>query len=400
MKTKKTAPISLPPIGGKEVTISFDGDPVTLNDDSLLFAETGERLGVFAVLAGAIRDRRDPRRVTHSFFEIVRERCTAIASGYPDADDLDALRDDAALKMAAGKETLESPGLASQPTVSRFENDATWQDIVRLSLGLIDIYCTTAYEKQPRSITLDIDTTFYRANGKQEGTSWSEHNGERGYAPIHVYDIDTGTPVAIALASATAPSGDKILRLAKSLIRRIRRHWPETQIILRGDSRFAHWQVMDYCDGQKGVDYIFGFERDCLKQGMAEIRSAEEEAMQVCGPEVDDTGHGHCAFLYRSQSWKTPRRVVCWALASQREFMNSQCVEIDRRFIVTSLENSTPEEIYQKTYRTRGQGENLTKLHKNLMKSSRLPCRSAVANQMRLILYSASYFLVCANERH
>lgn len=390
MKTKKNAPISLPPIAGKEVTISFDYDPITSNDDLGPFAEIGEELGVFATLAGAVRDRRDPSLATQSHFEIIRERCFMIAQSYSHATDQDALRDDDAITMSAS----EDPDLADLPIISRFENDATWQDIVRLSLGLIDIYCTTTYEGQPESITLDIDTTFYPACKEPAGSSKSAHRDGSGHAPLHVYDIEAGAPVAIALAPATAPSGEETLPLTKSLIRRIRRHWPKTQIILRGDSRFALAQVMDWCDGQEGVDYVFDFAEDHSEQGLEEIRGVEEEAKRACGSEPDDTGHAYCSFLHRSQSWKAPRRVVCRVLATHREFMNSTYFEVDRQFLVSSLEHSTEEEIHEKKHCIHEAASDLIDLHKKQVASSQLSCPNPLVNQMRLVLYSASYFML------
>ena len=393
-RQKKDTVTNLPPIGGKEVTMDFDGDLTTMFGTAWPLALAGERLGVFAALVGAIRDKRTPSRVTYSLSEIVRDRCIAIAVGYSDATDLDAIHDDTAIKMASARDSLRDPGLESEPTVSNFETDVTWQDVVRATLGLIDIYCTTSYEQPPESIILDIDTTFYHSEEEQEGTSRSEHSGERGYAPLHVYDVEIGAPVAIALASAAAPAGNETLPLAKSLIRRIRRHWPETQITLRGDSRFAHWQVMDLCDGLEGVDYIFGFESACLEQGIAEIRGAEEEAQQACGPDIDDTAHALCAFSHRAQSWKAPRRVVCRTRATRHEFMNSSYIQIDSRFLVTSLERSTPEDVYERKCRTRERGETVSGFHKGEMKRGRLPYRSAQANQMRLVLCFAAHFLV------
>ena len=393
-RQKKDTVINLPPIGGKEVTMDFDGDPMIQHEPLWPIVEAGKETGAFATLVKAIRDRRHPSRVTHSLFAIVRERCLTIATGFQDAPDLDAIHDGAAIRTASERDSVSYPDMEGPPAVPCLEEDVTRQDVVRASIGLIDIYCTTSYVRQPESIILDIDTAFYRSEEEQEGAARSEHSGERGYAPLHVYDVEIGAPVAIALASAAAPAGDETLPLAKSLIRRIRRHWPETQITLRGDFRFAHWQVMDLCDGLEGVDYIFGFESACLEQGIAEIRGAEEEAQQACGPDIDDTAHALCAFSHRAQSWKAPRRVVCRTRATRHEFMNSSYIQIDSRFLVTSLERSTPEDVYERKCRTRESGETLSEFHKREMKRGRLPYRSAQANQMRLVLCFATHFLV------
>ena len=50
--------------------------------------------------------------------------------------------------------------------------------------------------------------------------------------------------------------------------------------------------------------------------------------------------------------------------------------------------------VYARLYCARGQAENLIKLHKSQLKSDRTSCRSPLANQMRLILHTAAYWLM------
>ena len=387
-----------PPISGKNVTGDFDGDPVSSNGGAMLFTEADRRFGISSTLAGAIRDNRDQRRVKHKTVDIVRDRLTAIGSGYPDANDLEALQHDPSIRMAAGKDPFEGVGLASQPTVSRFENDVTWRDVVRASRSLVDLYCKSAYMQPPEFVILDIDTTFCPTYGEQEGACWSTHHDGHGYAPFHVYDIHTGALVGIALHPAKTPSGEEVLPYIRSLVRSIRRHWKNTQIILRGDSHFCRWEIMDWCDGREGVDYVLGLATNSALQGMEQVREADARARRKCGPEIGDWGRTHCDFLYGAESWKTTRRVVGRVLATRCEFMNRKdaCFETDRRFVVTSLQTGLPEEIYETTYCMRAQAENLIKFQKKQMRGDRLSCSSALANQMRLILHSGAYVMMWA----
>ena len=387
-----------PSISGKKAEADFDGDPISSNGGAMLLSEADRRLGICTTLASAIRDCRDVARVTHRHVDILRERIMSICSGYPDANDQDALRHDPSIRMATGKDPFEGVGLASQPTVSRFENGATRRDVVRASRSLIDLYCRSAYDAPPESIVLDIDATFCQTYGEQEGACWSTHHGGHGYAPIHAYDIHVGAIVCAALQPAKTPSGKELVPLARFLIRNIRRHWPETRIILRGDSHFARRELMDLCEGLEGVDYIFACAKNSALQGKEQVGEADRRAERICGPELGGVGRTHCEFLYCAGSWKTERRVVARVLASRREFMGRTdvCMEIDRRFVVTSLETGTPEEIYEETYCMRAQAENLIKLHKSQLRSDRLPCAGAEANQLRLVLCSAAYMAMWA----
>ena len=146
----------------------------------MLLAEAERRHGVIASLAGALRDGRAPARVKHGLRDILEARCNAIASGHPDANDLDALRDDPMIRMSAGKAPFEGDGLVSQPTMSRIENGATFRDVVRAAKAMIGVYCRMSYRQPPKSVTLDIDSAICPTYGNQEGARWSTHHDAHG----------------------------------------------------------------------------------------------------------------------------------------------------------------------------------------------------------------------------
>jgi hypothetical protein len=89
---------------------------------------------------------------------------------------------------------------------------------------------------------------------------------------------------------------------------------------------------------------------------------------------------------YRAKSWSTDRRACARIEATTQG--------LDIRFVVTSLETGPAEHIYETIYCARGQAENLIKLHKAQLASDRTSCRSPLANQMRLILHTAAYWLI------
>ena len=122
-----------PSISSKKAEADFDGDPISSNGGAMLLSEADRRLGICTTLASAIRDVRDAARVTHRHVDILRERIMSIYSGYPDANDQDALRNDPSIRMATGKDPFEGVGLASR------------RDVVRASRSLIDLYCRSAY---------------------------------------------------------------------------------------------------------------------------------------------------------------------------------------------------------------------------------------------------------------
>lgn len=127
--------ISFPAIHRKKVTAAFDGGRLTSDGGVLLLAQAERTMGICRELAACIADPRDPSRVIHRVDEILRARVLAIACGYEDADDLDALRDDPGFRLALGKLPGSGPGLASQPTMSRWENAPTTREPMMIAEG-------------------------------------------------------------------------------------------------------------------------------------------------------------------------------------------------------------------------------------------------------------------------
>ena len=134
----------------------------------MLVAQAEREMAICAQLAACIADPRDPSRVIHALDDILRARILAITCGYEDADDLDALRDDPGFRLALGKLPGSGAGLASQPTVSRWENAPTTRELARMMGAMIAIYCGS-YPAEPAAVTFDIDDTCDVVHGYRRG---------------------------------------------------------------------------------------------------------------------------------------------------------------------------------------------------------------------------------------
>ncbi|MFZ4383136.1 MAG: IS1380 family transposase [Sandarakinorhabdus sp.] len=374
-----------PAICRKKVTAAFDGGRLTSDGGVLLLAQAERRMGLATALAGCIADRRDQSRVIHDVDDILRARMLAIACGYEDADDLDALRHDPGFKLALGKLPGGPVGLASQPTMSRWENAPTTRELIRLTGTLVDIYCAS-YPTPPAAVTLDIDETVDVVHGGQQLSFWNGHYGTRCFLPIHVYDTATGRPVAMLLRTGKTPSGTEMAGHIRRLIRRIRRHWPDTAITLRGDGHYGRPEIMAWCEAN-GIDYVFGLPGNKTLHADPVIVSAADACATDRALRKLVELRRYAETRYAAKSWgASTRRVVARIEAST--------LGLDIRFVVTSLKDGSAERIYDTLYCARGQAENLIKLHKAQLKSDRTSCRSANANQMRLILHTAAYWLM------
>ena len=308
----------------------------------------------------------------------------AIACGYEDADDLDALRDDPGFRLALGKLPGSGAGLASQPTMSRWENAPTTRELARMMAEMIGVYCAS-YPAPPAAVTLDLDDTCDVVHGYQQLSFWNGHHGERCFLPIHVYDTATGRPVAILLRTGKTPSGAEVAGHIRRLVRHIRRYWPETHITFCGDGHYGRPEVKAFCEAHR-VDYVFGLPTNAALRAdtviVAIVDACAVKRATAQYPVLRNYAETH----YGAKSWKCQRRVVARIEAST--------LGMDIRYVVTSLTEGSAEHIYDTLYCARGQTERLIKRHKAQLASDRTSCRSANANQMRLILHTAVYWLM------
>ncbi len=382
MSDDTVEPFLFPAISRKKVTAAFDGGRITSDGGVLLLAAAERRIGLADRLAWLIADPRNPLFVTHSVADILRARMLAIACGYEDADDLDHLRTDPGFKLACGRLPDSGRDLCSQPTVSRWENAPTLREVVRLSYAMVDIYCAS-YARPPTAVTLDIDDTVDVVHGHQQLSLFNAHHDERCFMPIHVYDIATSRPVAILLRPGKTPSGHEVRCHVRRLVRRIRSHWPTTRLTIRGDGHYGRPEVMAWCEAN-AVDYIFGLPGNAVLSRLLD-EAADDVRVQRAETQVPMLRQ-YAERRYAAKSWGCKRRVAARIEATS--------LGLDIRCVVTNLRTGRAEWLYDALYCARGQAENLIKLHKRQLASDRTSCRSALANQVRLVLHTAAYWLM------
>jgi hypothetical protein len=374
-------PFCFPAVGRKKLSGAFDGGRLTSDGGVMLLGVVERQLGIAATLARLVADPRNPLLVTHGVDDILRARILAIACGYEDADDLDNLRTDPGFKLACGRLPDSGNDLCSQPTISRWENAPTLREVVRMTYAMVDLYCAS-YARPPAAVTLDIDDTCDVVHGNQQLSLFNAHYDERCFLPIHVYDTATARPVAVLLRPGKTPGGAEIRGHLRRLVRRIRRHWPDTRLTIRGDSHYGRREVMAWCEAN-GVDYIFGLSGNAVLDQLVEPIADD---VRVRRAEMQSDVRRYTETRYGAKSWKCDRRVAARIEATTKG--------LDIRYVVTNLSGGTAEWLYATMYCARGQAENLIKLHKTDLASDRTSCRSPLANQVRLVLHTAAYWVL------
>jgi len=385
-------------LGRREINGRFDGGKISSDGGAMLLAAVDQRYGVTEAFAARLRDRRDPAKVRQPLLDMVRQRVYAIACGYEDCNDADTLGGDPIFKTALGRAPETDPDLASQPTLSRFENGIGPTNLYRASEMFIDLF-VASHSNPPDRIILDFDATDDPTHGQQQLSLFHAHYETHCYLPLLVFAAADDGPhqlLAAVLRPGNAHAARGTVAILKRLVARLRAAWPNTQILLRGDSGFALPEVYEWCEQQPRVDYLLGLARNSRVEALtvpALFRARCQHLLTGAKARCFDE------FEYAAHTWSRRRRVIVKAEVT---------AEGDNpRYVVTSLRpgedpaaedhpwhSASAEELYT-LYAQRGDAENRIKELKGDLAADRTSCHRFAANQFRLLLHAVALLLVC-----
>ena len=375
----------LSPVQGKPLTATFDAGRLSSDGGTIVLREIALRLGLPEIITAPLPDDRDALRVIHPYTDMALARMVAIAAGYEDCDDLDALRSDPAFKIACGRAPESGLDLMSQPTLSRLENLADWRALARIGLGLIDLFCRS-WERVPERIELDIDDTDDPAHGQQELALFNAHVGATCFQPIKIFEATSGKPILALLRPGKRPSGEEVATILRHVIGRIRKHWPKVEILVRGDSHYCGEPVIALLNKLR-CDYILGL---AINNRLAEMAQPWKEQCDWRRSTWRPKVRRFHQFQYAADSWSEERKVIARVEATD--------MGKDARFIVTNLPGRG-KVLYEKIYCARGRMENLIKDMKLYTRSDKTACSRWEANQFRLFLHMGAYWLLHSLRR-
>jgi hypothetical protein len=176
MPADMVSPLYLAPVEDKATLVDFDGGRLSSEGGLVLLNDPDDQRGFTRDLAAVLRDRRDPRRVHFTLHDLLKQRVWQIAAGYEDANDATTLRHDSIFKLLLGRLPESGPPLASQPTISRFENHVSRTELYRLARVFVDHFIAS-YGRPPTLIVLDFDDTEDPAHGQQEHSRYDSYYG-------------------------------------------------------------------------------------------------------------------------------------------------------------------------------------------------------------------------------
>ena len=375
------APLQLAPVGAKAVALDFDGGRLSSDAGLVLLKDPDEQLGLTQNLAAVLSDPRDPRRVHFTPHDLLKQRVLHIAAGYEDANDANTLRHDPIFKLLLDRLPETGAPLASQPTISRFENRVSRTELSRMALVLVEQFLAS-YVSPPQLIVLDFDDTEDPAHGEQEQVRYDGYYGGYCFLPLHLYEGLSGRLIT-TIFKAKRFTGAQMLAVLTRLVKRLRQAWPHTLLIVRGDSHFAYPEVMQWIEEHPELSYVTGLTSNRVLTELA--REVVEQAKRAYARAGGKITRFHST-RYQAGTWSHPRRVVIKVEVSDQG--------VNTRFVVTDLEHARTKVLYQHIYCARGQAENEIKDHKLYLKSDRTSCHRFEANQFRLFVHSAAYVLL------
>ena len=377
------------------IRADFTGGALSSNFGGLLLGSVDRHIGLSSLIADAIHDKRHQSYVTHAIQEIFAQRSYQIALGYFDGNDSNALRTDPVLKLSLGERPLdEDNDLASAATVSRFENALTKRDIYRIAVAFVQHFIAS-YHQAPKLIVLDMDHSEDKTYGQQELACFNGHYGDHCYLPLFIFEGISGKFVSSALRPGKTPKGSENAMIMKRVLKLLRQAWPETHIVLRGDSHFSNPELMVLKRKDPKLDFVFGVGGNSKLNALAapHMKAVRESYESRCayaklnGEEPLPNMQCFHELNYAAGTWPKdiPMRVILKAEVNAKGD--------NPRFVVTTIENATPMVVYRNFYCARGQDENFIKAMKLDLGSDRTSDQTFLANHMRLFLSCAAYVL-------
>ena len=409
MKTECTKKYSsFQALGRREIVADFSGGTITSDGGGLLLHEVEKRTGILERFPHCFTDYRDLKRIEHSVLSLVSQRVFGLALGYEDLNDHDILASDKLLAVMVGKDDPTGMNrkdkrncgkpLAGKSTLNRLEltpADADGQDAYKkIALNteavdnlFVDIFLQS-HRNVPEQIILDVDATDDPLYGKQEGKFFHGYYKSYCYMPLYIFCGEELLCARLRTANNDGAAGT--VEELERIVERIRRSWPDTQIIIRGDSGFCRENIMQWCESNH-VDYLVGLAKNArLKEEIkAELESAE--TLYQCSSEASRFFKD---FRYQTlKSWNKERRVI-----GKAEHLAKGA---NPRFVVTSLssEDYDGRTVYEDLYCARGDMENRIKEQQLMLFAARTSTAKIHSNQVRLFFSSIAYVLLQALRR-
>jgi len=394
--TDNTIPqtVLFPDLFPKPVVATFDQPHASSDGGAILLKAADARYGLIDGFARCLVDDRQSGKVRHTLEDLLAQRIFGLACGHPDANDADRLADDPIHKLLLGRDPIDGDPLASQPTLSRFENQVGAQELYamgrELAANVIERHRRRLHGRA-RTITIDLDPTDDPTHGAQQLTFFNGHYDSWCYLPLLAFVTFNAEVEQYLCAAILRPGNAPATRGARGtlirLIDLLRHAFPKARFLVRLDGGFATPEILDRLDAEPRLDYVVAMGENavltrCAEAAMVEARTQSEASGQ--------TEHVYTEARYAAGTWSHARRVVIKAEVVR---LPGRAPRDNARFVITNLRH-TPRFVYERVYCARGDIENRIKELHDGLQIGRTSCCRFWANQLRVLLTAAAYVLM------
>jgi len=377
---------------GRPVVASFDQEHGSSDGGAILLQACDRRLGLSERLIERIEDRRQAGKVRHAIGELLRQRLYAIGCGYPDGNDARRLGSDPIHKVLCGRDPVRGEDLASQPTLSRFENAFDRTDLYRMGVALAETVIERhrrRLKRKVKRITIDLDPTDDPTHGAQQLAFFNGHYDSWCYLPVAGFLTFNEEPEQYLFAyvlrpgNVTAPVG--ALGILSRLLPRLRATFPRARLRVRLDGGFAAPEIFAFLE-RENLEYVVAMAKNpVLERRAARLMGSARRLARERG----ETAHVYGECHYAARTWPQRRRVIIKAEVVRHPGRDPKD---NPRFVVTNLKVS-PQHLYEAIYCARGDVENRIKELHHGLEIDRTSCSRFLANQLRALLTAAAYVL-------
>jgi hypothetical protein len=378
----------------KPLVATFDQPHASSDGGAVLLKAAEARCGLIDGFARCLVDDRQPQKVRHTLKDLLAQRIFGLACGHPDANDAEALADDPIHKLLLGRDPIAGDPLASQPTISRFENQVGVQELYAMGRELAASVVERHRQRlhgRARRITIDLDPTNDPTHGAQQLTFFNGHYDSWCYLPLLAFltfnEEHEQYLCAAILRPGNAPATRGALGLLRRLLPLLRLTFPKARFLVRLDGGFATPDIFEYLDAEPGLDYVVAMGENAVLTRFAAPAMVEAQTQSEASGQTE---HVYTEARYAARTWQQERRVVIKAEVVRLEGRGPRD---NARFVITNL-RQTPRFVYEHVYCARGDIENRIKeLHEGLQ-IGRTSCCRFWANQLRVLLTAAAYVLM------
>lgn len=378
----------------KPVVATFDQAHASSDGGAVLLKAADAQYDLIGRLARCLDDGRQGGKVRHSLEDLLAQRIFGLACGYPDANDADRLVDDPMQKLLLGRDPIGGAPLASQPTLSRFENGTGAQALYQLGCELAATVIARHQRRlggRARTITIDLDPTDDPTHGAQQLSFFNGHYDSWCYLPLFAFVTFNDEAEQHLCAAVLRPGNAPATRGARGVLSRVlallRLAFPQARFLVRLDGGFATPDLLDFLDGEPRLDYVVAMAENAVLTRAAEPTMVEVRRQ---GEIAGETVHRYTETRYAARTWSRERRVIIKAEVVR---LTGREPRDNARFVITTLRQS-PRFVYERIYCARGDIENRIKELHDGLQIGRTSCGRFWANQLRVLLTAAAYVLL------